>query len=151
MNKAIFITMILVSASAYSEVDYFTLKAAGRQSIKIYRSDLEKLPVHTITTSTNYTPKDIFVGVKVSDFIKSYGFAWKNIRAFAWDAYSFTLPIDEAIKYDAIIAYKKSGNYMNVSELGPFAIIYPRDEHPELESLSVDAKTVWQVKMLEIK
>lgn len=143
--------MLLISSSSYAEVDYLIFKSPGHKQLKISRSELEKLPPHFITTSTNYTPKDTFVGVKVSDFIKNYEVKGSKIRVFAWDAYSFTLPIDEADKYNAIIAYKKSGKYMNVSELGPFAIIYPRDENPELDRLSVDAKTVWQVKSLEVK
>lgn len=145
------ILILLISSNSYAEVDYLILNYLGHKQLKISRSELEKLPPHSITTSTNYTPKDTFVGVKVSDFIKSYGVAGSKIRVFAWDAYSFTLPIDEVVKYDAIIAYKKSGKYMNISDLGPFAIIYPRDENPELERLSVDAKTVWQVKSLEVK
>jgi hypothetical protein len=143
--------MLLISLNSYAEVDYLILKSPGHKQLKISRSELEKLPPYTITTSTNFTTKDTFVGAKVSDFIKNYEVTGSKIRAFSWDTYSFTLTIDEAVKYNAIIAYKKSGKYMNVSELGPFAIIYPRDENPELERLSVDAKTVWQVKMLEVK
>lgn len=145
------IFMLLMSSGSHADVDYLILKYPGNKQLKISRSELEKIPPHSITTSTNYTPKDTFVGVKVSDFIKFYKADGSKIRAFAWDAYSFTLPIDEAVKYNAIIAYKRSGKYMNVSELGPFAIIYPKDDNPELERFSVDAKTVWQVKILEVK
>jgi hypothetical protein len=55
------------------------------------------------------------------------------------------------IKYRVIVAYLRGGKPIDVGELGPFAIIYPRDQYPELNNLDVNAKTVWQVKRLEIK
>lgn len=36
-----------------------------------------------------------------------------------------------------------------MSEMGPYAIIYPRDNYHELKTLEVNAKTVWQVKTIE--
>lgn len=151
MKKILYPILLLITMSSYAEVDYFTLKTSENKRVKISRSELESLPFHVISTSTNYTDRDVFVGVKISDFIKRYDIAGNEIRAFAWDAYSFTLPVNEAVKYSAIIAYKKGGHYMSVSELGPFAVIYPRDDIETKEWLAIDAKTVWQVKSLEVK
>lgn len=151
MKKYLVLILVFFTLSSYAEVDYFTLKMPENNKVKISRSELEKLPEHTITTSTNYTDRDVFVGVKISDFLKQYAIEGTDIRAFAWDAYSFTLPVNEAVKYSAIIAYKRGGKYMSVSELGPFAIIYPRDDIEATEWLSIDAKTIWQVKALEVR
>ena len=73
------------------------------------------------------------------------------MRAFAWDDYSYSMPIEEMIKFRVIVAYLRGGKPIDVGELGPFAIIYPRDQYPELNNLDVNAKTVWQVKRPEIK
>lgn len=53
------------------------------------------------------------------------------------------------MKYNVILAYKKDGDYIDISELGPYAVIYPSESYPELKTLDVNAKTVWQIKTIE--
>jgi len=109
------------------------------------------MPAHTIKTSTNFTPEDTFTGVEFAELVKAYHLKGQSVRAFAWDDYSYSMPIDEMIKYRVIVAYQRGGKPIDVGELGPFAIIYPRDGYAELNNLDVNAKTVWQVKRLELK
>ena len=151
MKKMLLIIFVMISFSVSATMDYFIIKNVNGNKIKVTREELEKLPLYSIYTSTNFTPKSEFSGVRFKDIIDKYSLSGHKIRVFSWDDYSFTLPIPEMIKYNAIIAYKKNGEYMEMSELGPFSIIYPKDKFPELSSLSVNAKTVWQVKMLEVK
>ncbi|HHK8153083.1 MULTISPECIES: putative pterin-binding protein [Serratia] len=141
----------LFSAPLYAVVDSFYLKPADGEKIKVTRQMLEAMPSHTIKTSTNFTPEEAFTGVEFSELVKAYHLQGKSVRAFAWDDYSYSMPIDEMIKYRVIVAYLRGGKPIDVGELGPFAIIYPRDQYPELNNLDVNAKTVWQVKRLEIK
>ncbi|MBJ7883318.1 hypothetical protein, partial [Gelidibacter salicanalis] len=77
----------------------------------------------------------VFTGVEFTSLAKEYGLTGNNVRAFAWDDYSYSMPAAELSKYKVIIAYKKNGELMDVSELGPFAIIYPRDSYPELNNI----------------
>ncbi|HGJ5890440.1 MAG TPA: molybdopterin-dependent oxidoreductase [Arsenophonus apicola] len=142
--------LVFISISANSEIDYLYLKKDG-ETIKITRHDLEKLPSHSIVTSTNFTKKNEFLGVKFKEILNKYKITATTVRAFAYDNYSFTLPVKELLDYEVILAYKKNGDYMELSELGPFVIIYPRDSYPDLDLLSVNAKTVWQIKLLEFK
>lgn len=144
------ILLVFISYSANAAIDYLYFKKGG-ETIKITRHDLEVLPSHTIVTSTNFTKKNDFLGVKFKEILNKYKITATTVRAFAYDNYSFTLPIKELLDYEVILAYKKGGKYMELSDLGPFSIIYPRDSCPELDLLLVNAKTVWQIKTLEFK
>lgn len=147
-NVILLIILMTYSSLPSAHEDSFKLIINGKE-IRITTSDLEKMPLSEIKTSTNFTPLSIFTGVKFRELVKKYNIVAGQIRAFAWDDYSYTMPVAELLEYDVILAYKKDGNYIDLSELGPYAVIYPRDSHSELETLDVNAKTVWQVKTLE--
>lgn len=144
------ILLIFICYSVNADIDYLNLNKDG-ETIKITRQDLEALPSHKIVTSTNFTKKSEFLGVKFKEILNRYKITATTVRAFAYDNYSFTLPINELLDYEVILAYKKDGEYMALSDLGPFSIIYPRDSYPNLNLLSINAKTVWQIKILEFK
>ena len=121
----------------------------GKTTKTITTEDLSHLALSTIKTSTNFTPEAKFEGVTFTTLLKSYGVQASQLRIFALDDYSYTLPVAELDKYGVILAYKKNGKQIPVSDLGPFAVIYPRDQHPELNNLEVNARTVWQINRIE--
>ena len=145
------LTALLFSAisakAAYA--DSFVL-ADGSKEITVSTEDLIKLPVTSITTATNFTPKATFEGVSFTELLSKYSIKASSLRIYALDDYSYTLPVGELIKYHVILAYRKNGRVIPVSDLGPFAVIYPKDEHPELNKLEVNAKTVWQINRIEV-
>lgn len=142
--------LISLSFNSLADIDSLTLSVNGNVT-KITVGDLEKLPQHDILTSTLYTAKEKFTGVKFSDFANKYKIKGSIVRVLAWDDYSYTLSIDEMVNYGVIIAYKRNSKRMTIEDFGPFATIYPKDDYPELNKLDVDAKTVIQVKALEVK
>lgn len=141
------LVIALISAKAAC-ADTFVL-ADSEKEIKVTTQDLLKMPANSITTSTNFTPKSTFQGVVIEELLSKYGIKASSLRVYALDDYSYTLPVDELVKYHVILAYRKNAHFMPVSDLGPFAVIYPRDQHPELNKLEVNAKTVWQVSRIE--
>lgn len=143
--------LLLISFNSLATEDFFYLKISNGEKIKITTNDLEKMPLNDITTSTNFTERSTFSGVRLSYLIKKHHISSASIRVFAWDDYSYTIPVDEILKYKVIIAFKKNGSYMPISDLGPYAIIYPRDDNPELINLDVNARTVWQIKEILAK
>lgn len=142
---AVLLTLISVKA-AYA--DSFVL-ADGSKEINVSTEDLLKLPVTSITTSTNFTPKATFEGVTFKGLLSKYSITASSLRVYALDDYSYTLPVGELEKYHVILAYRKNDKVIPVSDLGPFAVIYPRDQNPELNKLEVNAKTVWQINRIE--
>lgn len=137
---------LIAAKAAYA--DSFVL-IDGSKEIHISTQDLVKLPVTSIMTATNFTPKATFEGVTFTELLSKYSIKASSLRIYALDDYSYTLPVGELLKYQVILAYRKNGQVIPVSDLGPFAVIYPRDEHPELNKLEVNAKTVWQINRIE--
>ncbi|MBK5017940.1 molybdopterin-dependent oxidoreductase [Pantoea sp. S62] len=137
---------LLSAKAAYA--DSFVL-ADGSKEINVSTEDLLKLPVTSITTATNFTPKATFEGVPFTELLSKYSITASSLRVYALDDYSYTLPVEELLKYQVILAFRKNDKVIPVSDLGPFAVIYPRDQHPELNKLDVNAKTVWQINRIE--
>lgn len=142
---AVLLALISVKA-AYA--DSFVLVNDSKE-INVSTEDLLKLPVTSIATSTNFTPKATFEGVTFKELLSKYSITASSLRVYALDDYSYTLPVGELEKYHVILAYRKNDKVIPVSDLGPFAVIYPRDQNPELNKLEVNAKTVWQINRIE--
>lgn len=118
----------------------------------VSEAELLKLPVHTITTSTSWTPKSTFSGPLLGDVLKLVDARADNIELRTIDDYSYTVSAREAEHYGAILAYSMNGVRLTVSNFGPLFLIYPRDAYPsELTGSAADAKFVWQIKGMVVK
>ncbi|KLU25952.1 oxidoreductase [Caballeronia mineralivorans PML1(12)] len=118
----------------------------------ISEAELLKLPVHTITTSTTWTPKSTFTGPLLKDVLKLVDAHADGVELRTIDDYSYTVSASEAERYGAILAYSMNGARLKVSNFGPLFLIYPRDAYPsELSGSVAEAKFVWQIKALVVK
>ena len=68
----------------------------------------------------------------------------------ALNDYASSIPISDFAAHGVILALKRDGQYMPVRDKGPLFIIYPYDSSPELKSQMYYARSVWQVKRLEV-
>jgi hypothetical protein len=123
-----------------------------RTMYRISEAELMKLPAHTITTSTTWTPKSAFTGPLLADVLRLVGAHADLVELRTLDDYAYTVPVSEAERYGAILAYSMNGTRLKVSNFGPLFLIYPRDAYPqELTGSVADAKFVWQIKALVLK
>jgi hypothetical protein len=110
------------------------------------------LPVHSITTSTTWTPRATFSGPLLSDVLKAVGAHGTVIEVQTLDDYTGTIPVSDCARYGVIVADSMNGKRLRVSDFGPLFLIYPRDAFPsELDSPAADSKFVWQIKALIVK
>lgn len=144
------IVFMILSFNARANDSSFYLKRTDGEQLIITTQALETMPIKIISTSTNFTDKSDFSGITFRDLLNKYKISGDTIRVFAWDDYSYSIPIKELLKYNVILAFKKNDQYISISDLGPYAIIYPRDSTPELKNLDVNARTVWQIKGMEV-
>lgn len=148
-NIIMYIT-IFFGSNCYAAVDYFDIKLKDEKIIRINVSDLEKLPQNVFTTTTNFTGKEEFTGPTIKDVFDFYNIKGDFIHALAWDEYTYKIPIKELESYGVIFAYKRNGKYMDIKTLGPVGIVYPKDKLKNINNLDVNAKTVWQIKLLTV-
>jgi hypothetical protein len=116
------------------------------------RAMLESLGLETIETTTPWFKGLVkFEGVPLSRLLETVGAAGDKIVATAINDYSVTIPIEDFGKYGVILALKRNGEYMTVSNKGPSFIVYPYDRYPELHSQKFYARSAWQVTRLMVE
>jgi hypothetical protein len=115
------------------------------------RAMLEALGTTTRQMATPWTVGEpVFEGVKMTDVLKAVGANGDTVTATALNDYVMDIPLSDFENYPVILALKMNGEYMRIRDKGPLWIIYPHDEHPELDTPATLRKWVWQLTELYI-
>jgi hypothetical protein len=122
----------------------------GTGGYKVTVADLEKMPQVEVVTATPFLPgKTRFDGVLLRDLLKAANLTAAKLKMTALNDYQVEVPASDAAEYDVIVAYKVDGKYMRVRDKGPFWLIYPMDQHSELQNEATATKMIWQMKTIE--
>lgn len=128
-----------------------TVEGQKAKQIEVNLETLSALEATTFTTSAPWTDKPTeYTGVRVSTFLDSIGALSTTFKAIAGNEYQYLLSDIDFDKYPIIIAYQKDGEILNARTLGPFLIMFPFDDFPELLNEKNKAASVWQLTELEI-
>ncbi len=112
---------------------------------------IESLPAVTFSTHTVWDEElQTFTGVRLSELFEAAGAEPASFIATGLDDYKFTVKGLEVWKYPIIVAYKHNGEYISVRKLGPLRIMFPFDDHAELDTEVNEASAVWQLLELEL-
>jgi hypothetical protein len=143
-----FLLLGLQSAQAQDQPESLPM-AIGTDGYTVTVADLEKMPATRIVTKTPFLPGEVtFEGVLLRDLLKAAKLSAPVLQMTALNDYSVAVPAGDAEKYDVIVAYKVDGKYMRVRDKGPFWLIYPMDQHPELQDEATATKMIWQIKSI---
>ncbi|MDF2120211.1 molybdopterin-dependent oxidoreductase [Roseiarcaceae bacterium H3SJ34-1] len=113
---------------------------------------LESLGMVSFETMTPwYTDKVMFEGVPMAKLLASVGASGDRVRVTALNDYTSEIPVEDFEKYGVILALKRNGQYMPVSDKGPLFIVYPFDAVPELKSQKFYSRSAWQVARMEVR
>jgi len=113
---------------------------------------LEKLPQQTFTTMTPWDKQPIkFTGPLLRDVLAAAKATGTTIKAAALNDYQSSIPLDDANKFDVILAHKMNGEEIPVKTKGPLFIVYPYDSKAELRSSVYYERSAWQLKSLTIE
>ncbi len=124
--------------------------ADGRVDFSI--DDLKALGSVSVMTHTPWTDdQQTFVGVSLIKLLNHVGARGDRVEAVALNDYRTTLSLEELSRYPVIVAYLHNGRLMRVRDKGPFWIIYPLDDYPELRSVETERKMVWQLRTLIVR
>jgi hypothetical protein len=103
------------------------------------------------TTTPWYTGEVEYEGVLFSRLLTEIGATGDKLQITALDDYSREIDIADLTTHQAILALKRNGEYMPVSDKGPLAVIYPYDSAPELKNEKYYSRSVWQVRRIEVR
>lgn len=120
-------------------------------------ADFAALPRHAFTTHTAWhDPPQHFEGVLMRDLLAAAGYdhaalEGREMLADALNGYSIPFAGEEPFRYDILIARTMNGVPLTRRDKGPFWIVFPRDDVPELDDASIDHRWVWQLRSLTIE
>ena len=113
---------------------------------------IEKLPQHSFTTLTPWEKQPIqFTGPLLRDVLAAVKAQGTVIKAIALNDYQSSIPVEDAMKFDMVMALKMNGQPISVKTKGPLFIVYPYDAKPELRSAVYYERSPWQVKSLTLE
>jgi|SRR5690625_1381414 len=116
------------------------------------REMLEQLRPARLRTRTVVTDGvKRFDGFYMRDLLDLVGAEGKTVFAGALNDYMIDIPSEDFSRFEVIVATHMDGEELEARDKGPLWIVYPRDDHPELQDLRYDYRWVWQLDRLEIR
>ena len=113
---------------------------------------LKALPAVQLETTTAVTDGvRRFDGFLMRDLLEFIGAHGSTVTASALNDYVIDIAIDEFDRFDVLVAYAMDGEPLLPSDKGPLWIVYPRDQHAELQDIRYDYRWVWQLMRLDVK
>nr|WP_256474225.1 molybdopterin-dependent oxidoreductase [Lutimaribacter sp. EGI FJ00013] len=116
------------------------------------RAELAALPQHRLSTSTTVTDGvPVFEGFLMRDLLGAVGAEGETVTAVALNDYSIQIPISDFERFDVLGAVAMDGESLTPRDKGPIWIVYPRDDHPELQDMRYETRWVWQLHTLDVQ
>lgn len=113
---------------------------------------IEKLPQQTFSTMTPWDKNPIkFTGPLLRDLLAAVKAQGSTIKAAALNDYMTSIPMDDASKFDVIVAHRMNDEAIPVKTKGPLFIIYPFDTRKELHSTVYYGRSAWQLKSMTVE
>ncbi|WP_210256096.1 molybdopterin-dependent oxidoreductase [Chelativorans sp. Marseille-P2723] len=130
-----------------------TIKKTNKDGVALFdMAMLQALPIMRLETSTAVTDGvHLFEGFLMRDLLAYVGAEGETVTATALNNYAIDFDIREFERFDVLIAYRMDGAPLLSSDKGPLWIVYPRDQHPELQDIRYDYRWVWQLTRLDIR
>jgi hypothetical protein len=121
-------------------------------SAQFDRAMLESIGMVSFETTTPWFNGLVkFEGVLMDKLLQRVEASGQRLTVTALNDYSSELPIEDFAKYGVILALKRNGQYMPVSDKGPLFIVYPFDTNPELKNQKFYSRSVWQINRIDVK
>ena len=113
---------------------------------------LATLETHTLETTTSVTDGvNQFEGFLIRDLLDWVGAEGEQVIATALNDYIVEIPLEDFYQYDVLAATHMDGEALTPRDKGPLWIVYPRDDHSELQDIRYDYRWVWQLNGLQVE
>lgn len=121
-------------------------------AVTLTRDDLAKLPQRELTEQPTSFPQPMkFRGPSLAEVLKLAGATGGNITVSAADDYKVEITAADLAKFDPILALEKDGVRMAPDDFGPFFVMWPFKEKPEIDIEAYQAKAIWTVVKIEVR
>lgn len=116
------------------------------------RAMIEALPHREVKTENPWDQGiTTYEGVLLRDLMKLVKARGTAASFVALNDYSSEIPLADMERYDVILAYRREGADLSVREKGPFFVVFPFTDVPELKTEARYSQSVWQVNRIRVK
>jgi hypothetical protein len=117
------------------------------------QAELLGMPQTTVVTLNDYVDDvTTFQGPSLRLLLEKLDISQDaTLKMVALNGFSSHIPASDAFNYSVVLAVLRNGKTMPVREKGPIWVIYPMDEHPELQSDIYNGRLVWQLKSISVE
>ena len=123
---------------------------AGRRA-EFDRGMLEAFGLSSFTTTTPwYSSPVTFSGVPMKKLMQAVRASGQSVVATALNDYETRIPISDFLRFNVLLALKRDGHYMPVSDKGPLFIVYPYDSDPALKTQKYYSRSAWQLASIVV-
>lgn len=124
----------------------------SESGIEMDEAMVQELDKSTIRTN-NHVIKEVieYSGPTLISLLDYVGATGTQIKVTAWDEYVATIPITDIKNYQVLLATHESGQRMTIDDKGPFFIVFPFSDYPELKSDYYYSLSVWQIKEIVVE
>lgn len=138
-------------SGAFAAEKLFSLIKADGSTVDVTDEDFEAVGITEITTRLvgETETRSHVRGPRFDAILSHFGVQGDMVRVSGVDKYAADLPVDELKRYPVLLAYEINGKRLTLRSKGPVWVVYPFDDHPEIEDQLREARSVWQVGEIE--
>ena len=113
---------------------------------------LQAMPQVTVHTSTEFTDGLVaFTGPLARDVLAAANLGdATTAHLVASNDYALDVPVSDFMNYNVILALEADGKKLSRRDKGPIWLMYPLDDHPELQDPAYTIRLVWQLTTVEL-
>ncbi len=125
----------------------------ARSEVRLTEADLLAMPQVTVRTRTEWTDGVAeYVGPLARDVVARIGAGpATTAHLVAANDYSVDVPIGDFTEYDVIFAMQADGKRLTLRDKGPLWVMYPIDDHAELNDPTYNLRMIWQLTTVELR
>lgn len=147
---------VLVSGGTQAASPLLVVRHAGDSSVpavSFTEEQLRAMPHTTVRTTTEFTDGVVeFVGPLARDVLAAANLGEATVaHMVAANDYALDVPVSDFENYDVILALEANGQKLSRRDKGPIWLIYPLDDHEELQDPSYTIRLVWQLTTVELR
>lgn len=149
------VLIILLPGAAFAagELSLTVINSHGEETtVSFTGEELLSIEKSTVVTENDYVSgMTTFVGPRLRTLFRDVNLKpGHQIQVTALNDYRTSIPAEEVLKYDVIVAVLMDGVEMSVRDKGPFWVIYPMSDHPELQEPAYNDRLIWQLAAIEL-
>lgn len=149
--KALLVALLLWPLPLAAEI----LRVEGRLPagpVDLSIEQLQTIGTTTMVTITPWTERPMrFEGILLRRLLHHLDATGEEVRAQALNDYAATIPVAELNTVDVLLAWSADGRRLHRRDKGPFWIVYPWSDRPDLNDRLHRQRSVWQVVRLIVR